>query len=175
MIYDDARKLILTPNSQATVLENKRLVRQGRFGTDANKPQPRIVASAANLVVLMNSAFIAESKDKVSVWVPEALLPGGLKLVSKQNHTSKGKARTVSHSTSTLHIGAHASGSGLHIRRAAPSEKRPEGGMRWLGLIDLSEDNLEKDGLAEGDGYLKSASTGHRLEGKEIIDLTQDD
>lgn len=78
VLYDDSRRLLFTPNSTATVHKNKRIIRQGKLGNKSN-PQPRLVASPSNFITLMGMTVTACNVPKVSVWVPEALLPEGLK------------------------------------------------------------------------------------------------
>lgn len=140
VLYDDSRRLLCTPNSMATIYQNKRIIRQGKLGNKST-PQPRLVASPSNFITLMGMKVTAGDVPNVSVWVSEALLPEGLKKLPVKKSIPK-KRRAPAQPVASGSQTQHATSESQSQPPAQPVASGSRTGSIWLGpIIDLTGDS----------------------------------
>lgn len=168
-LYNDSERIIYSPSYQVTILENKRMVRQGRLGKGSGivNPQPRITGSTSNFVKAMSETFPVDLTGNIRVWVPEALIPAlldglhGKKRTSRRPKTSAQlvKKRISHRAKKSVHSKQRASpqaskasmrpppvstqplASGSGSRAILPATVTPPKSIRYLGFIDLTLDS----------------------------------
>ncbi len=173
-MYDRPTSVLRTPKHKVCILDKQYMVRQGRLGSQSGLEtpieQPRITVLASDFVQLMGESFDTDSKDKVRVWVPEALLPNGLEMSGEKIRSrKKGKSNKITKSSKKgesskkaksskkaakfgkkvkpkkVQSVSHQSQASENVASTSTLPPAP----RWLGFIDLTVESKSDSGIID--------------------------